>query len=105
MAVPWIQIIQWAPQILDLSRELLQRARRTGPAQKSLVRAENPEDQAARIAALEENERRQAELVDRMALQLEQHSRALLSLHRQLRWAIAGLVALGALLLLLFFRS
>lgn len=105
MAVPWTQIIQWAPQILNLSRELLQRARRTGPAEKSLVRAENPEDQAARIAALEENERRQAELVDRMALQLEQHSRALVSLHRQVRWLIAALVVLVAALLLQFFRS
>lgn len=105
MPVPWTQIIQWAPQILSLSRELLQRARRTVPAETALVRADNPADQTARIAALEENERRQAELVDRMALQLEQHSRALLSLHRQLRWAIAGLAVLGALLLLLFVRS
>ncbi len=105
MAVPWTQIIQWAPQILSLSRELLQRARRTGPAEKALVRAENPQDLAARIAALEENERRQAELVDRMALQLEQHSRALVSLHRQIRWMIAALVVLGALSLLLYFRS
>lgn len=105
MAVPWAQIIQWAPQILNLSRELLQRARRTRPAEKSLVRAEDPQDQAARIAALEENERRQAELVDRMAAQLEQHARALLSLHRQQRYLVAALIALGALSLFLFFRS
>jgi hypothetical protein len=105
MAVPWTQIIQWAPQILSLSRELLQRARRTGPSEKSLVRAQDPADQAARIAALEENERRQAELVDRMAAQLEQHSRALISLHRQLRWTVAAVIGLGALSLLLFFRS
>ena len=104
MAVPWTQIIQFAPQILSLSRELLQRARRTGPAEKTLVRAPDPEDQSARIAALEENERRQAELVDRMASQLEQHSRALVSLHRQLRWLVAVVTVLGGLTVWLLVR-
>lgn len=104
MAVPWTQIIQWAPQILNLSRELLQRARRTKPAERALVRAENSEDQAARISALEENERRQAELVDRMAAQLEQHSRALVSLHRQLRWLGAVVAVLAGLLVWLLVR-
>lgn len=102
MAVPWTQIIQWAPQIIDLSRELLQRARRMGSAEKQLVRAANQEDLAARIAALEENERRQAELVDRMAVQQEQLSRAVVSLHRQTRWLTAVVVVLAGLLLWLF---
>ncbi|MDR2214586.1 MAG: hypothetical protein LBE59_01955, partial [Nevskiaceae bacterium] len=66
MVVPWKQILAFTPQILDLSRELLERARGTKPAAK-LVRATDPEDVAARVTALEENERRQAELVERMA--------------------------------------
>jgi hypothetical protein len=101
MPVPWTQIITWAPQILSLSRELLGRARAT-KAGASLVRAADPADVAARVAALEENERRQAELVDRMAEQIAQLSRAVTTLHRRQRWLIGATVLLaGALLWLL----
>jgi hypothetical protein len=89
MAVPWGQLLQWAPQILSLSRELLDRAR--GTKTPALVRATNPEDLAARVAALEENERRQAELVERMAAQQARLSKAVVTLHRN-QWLLISLV-------------
>jgi hypothetical protein len=90
MVVPWKQLLAFTPQILDLSRELLERARGTKPAAK-LVRAENPADMAARIAALEENERRQAELVERMATQQARLSKAVTVLHRN-QWILISVV-------------
>lgn len=97
MPVPWTQIITWAPQIISLSRDLLGRAR-TPKSTDSLVRATNPSDLAERMAALEENERRQAELVDKMATQMADLSRAVTTLHRRQRWLIGGVVVLSALL-------
>ena len=97
MPVPWGQIIQWAPQIISLSRELLQRARRGGSPDKPFTTG-SPDELASRVAALEDNERRQAELVDRMAAQQAQLSDAVLSLHRQLRVLIVVVVVLAAVL-------
>ena len=74
MPVPWIQIVQWVPSILELSKELLNRSRRVPSAPGGA-----PADPAARLAALEENERRQAELVSRMAQQTAQLSAAVTS--------------------------
>ena len=97
MAVPWAQIVRWAPQILAVSRDLLQRSRRDGgPAQPA--RAAADDNLPARIRLLEENERRQAELVDRMAAQQAELAQAVLALHRQLRWLVAGAVVLAVLL-------
>jgi hypothetical protein len=90
MVVPWKQLLAFTPQILDLSRELLERARGTKPATK-LVRAGDPADLAARIAALEENERRQAELVERMAAQQARLSRAITVLLRN-QWILISVV-------------
>lgn len=90
MAVPWKQLLAFTPQILDLSRELLERARGTKATTK-LVRAANPEDNAARIAALEENERRQAELIERMAVQQARLSKAVATLHRN-QWILISVV-------------
>jgi hypothetical protein len=90
MIVPWKQLLAFTPQILDLSRELLERARVTKPAAK-LVRAEDPANLAARIAALEENERRQAELVERMATQQARLSKAVTVLHRN-QWILISVV-------------
>jgi hypothetical protein len=92
MAVPWAQIIQWAPQIITLSRDLLNRARK--PPAEALVRAADADNLPARLTALEENERRQAELVERMAEQQAQLSRAVVSLHRRQRLLWAAVVAL-----------
>ncbi|HZF25226.1 MAG TPA: hypothetical protein VEZ88_03110 [Steroidobacteraceae bacterium] len=82
MPVPWLQIVQWVPSILELSRELLTRSRRPTAAP--------PGDPSARLAALEENERRQAELLNRMAEQTAQLTAAVTVLHRQTRWLIFG---------------
>jgi len=97
MTVPWKQIIDWAPQIISLSRELLGRAR-TSRSAATLVRAEDSTDLAARVAALEENERRQAELVERMAAQQAQLSGAVTALHRRQRVLIGAIVVLAILL-------
>ena len=97
MPVPWSQIIQWAPQIISLSRELLQRARGGGAPGKP-VPTGSPEELAGRVAALEDNERRQAELVDRMAAQQAQLSDAVLSLHRQLRALAVAVIVLAVVL-------
>jgi hypothetical protein len=102
MFVPWKQLIQFAPQIISLSRELLSRARGTRPAE-SLVREANPDDLLQRVAALEENERRQAELVDRMATQQAELTQAVVRLHHRLRWLSGGVLLLGAALLWQFF--
>lgn len=105
MPVPWLQIVQLVPSILDVSRELLKKTRRVpaadDPPQLSKLQELNGETAAAllsRIAALEENERRQAELVEKMAEQIAVLSRAVTALHRQGTWLIfaaAGAICLG----------
>jgi hypothetical protein len=98
MAVPWIQIVQLVPSIVDVSRELLKRSKRSAPLAPALPA--NPDDMAARVASLEENERRQAELVSQMAEQLAALTRAVTVLHRRLIWLSAGItIALLALVL------
>jgi hypothetical protein len=92
------------PSILELSHELMKRTRRP-PAGEAPPESDNTSATAAlesRIQALEENERRQAELVTNMADQLEQLTKAVTALHR--RWwilvgsqIITGIVAVIAL--------
>jgi hypothetical protein len=104
MAVPWLKIIQWAPQIITLSRELLNRSRTPRPSE-NLVRAADATDIPSRVVALEENERRQAELVDKMAAQQADLTRAIVAVHKRQRWLIAGVLLLGvALLWQIFWR-
>lgn len=95
--VPWKQLIVFTPQIIDLSRELLRRARGK-PAGSALVRASDESDVAQRLTALEENEQRQAELVERMATQQAELSQAVVTLHRRQRWLIAAVGVLAAVL-------
>ncbi len=87
----------FTPQIIDLSRELLRRARGK-PGETALVRATDEGDVAQRLAALEENERRQAELVERMATQQAELSRAVVALHRRQSWLIAAVAVLAVVL-------
>jgi hypothetical protein len=97
MPVPWAQIVRLMPSILDLSHELLKRTRRL-PASEPPVQSDHASAIAAlqsRIQGLEENERRQAELVTNMADQLEQLTTAVTTLHRQWRILVAGQVAAG----------
>lgn len=92
MPVPWLQIVQLMPSILDVSRELLGRTRGAGKggANVPASSASGPSVLEARIAALEENERRQAELVTTMADQLAQLTTAVTSLHSQTRRLLVG---------------
>ena len=84
MAVPWVQIVSLVPSILDVSRELLKRTKRAPVPQISATATPVDTVLADRIAVLEENERRQAELINQMAEQHAALARALTTLHRQL---------------------
>lgn len=102
MAIPWAQLVRYAPQIIAVSRELLQKSRRgTGTPSAGARSAEadtNSRDAlAARIATLEDNERRQAELVESIAEQHAQLARAVVTLHNRQRWLIGALVVATAL--------
>jgi hypothetical protein len=97
MPVPWLQIVQLVPSILDVSRELMKRTKQTPPAAQ-LPAVQSYDELAARVASLEENERRQAELVAQMAEQLAGVARAVTDLHRRVLWltaAAAVALALG----------
>ena len=101
MAVPWLQIVQLVPSIVEVSRELLKRTKRLPPTQDSTL-PQSADELAARVMTLEENERRQAELVSQMADQMSNLTRALTALHRQMMWlsgisAIAVVVAVIAI--------
>lgn len=99
MPLPWKQLIMFTPQIIDLSRELLKRARGTPEAAGAAPGPADDRDLPRRVAALEDNERRQAELVERMALQQAELSRAVVTLHRRQRWLIAAVAILAVLLI------
>jgi hypothetical protein len=98
MAVPWLQIVQLVPSILDVSRELMKRTKQPpqAPAGAQLPASASYDELAARVAGLEENERRQAELVAQMAEQLAGVARAVTDLHRRVLWLTgAAIVAVG----------
>jgi hypothetical protein len=97
MPVPWLQIVQLVPSILDVSRELMKRTKQVPPPAPALG-SNTPNDEfAARVASLEENERRQAELIAQMAEQLAGVARAVTDLHRRVLWLTAA-VALAIVL-------
>jgi hypothetical protein len=85
MAVPWLQIVQLVPSILDVSRELMKRTKQLPPPEEVPV-PQDTDELIQRVLRLEENERRQAELVNQMAQQLANLTRAVTSLHRQSLW-------------------
>ena len=108
MAGPWSQIVRLMPSILEVSHELLRRTRSLPRAAlpSSIERPVERAELEARIAALEENERRHAELVNRVADQLDQLTSAVTALHRQTMTLLAtqivvALVAVAALVLAL----
>ena len=85
MALPWLQIVQLVPSIVDVSRELLKRTKQM-PPQDAAPLPQDSDELIRRVLRLEENERRQAELVNEMAQQLANLTRALTALHRQSLW-------------------
>lgn len=97
MAVPWVQIVQWVPSILEVSRQVLQEVRKKpGSADLNLASADLPEALAERITALEKNEQRLAELMNQMAEHIGQLTLAVTALHKQLRWLLIGQAVLVA---------
>ena len=101
MPVPWLQIVQLVPSILDVSRELMKRTKQAPPSAQVPVPITD-EELAARVVSLEENERRQAELVAQMAEQMAGVARAVTDLHRRVLWltaiaAVAVILAATAL--------
>jgi hypothetical protein len=102
MPLPWLQIVQLVPSILDVSRELMKRTKQLPPSAQLPV-STTPDELAARVVSLEENERRQAELVAQMAEQLAGVARAITDLHRRVLWltAIAGIALVAAIAALL----
>jgi len=102
--MPWLQIVRLVPSILDVSRELLKRTKRLPAANDGELVALPPDELGPRIAALEDNERRQAELVNQMAEQNAALARAVSTLHsRLIRLGVAtgvvGILAVVALVL------
>jgi hypothetical protein len=91
MPVPWLQIVQLVPSILDVSRELLRKSRSLPPPVPANIGESGEAGMVARIARLEENERHQAELVNQMAEQLATLTRAITTLHRRAIWLTAGM--------------
>lgn len=91
MPVPWLQIVQLVPSILDVSRELMRKQRKLPPP--VIDESGGGEEVAQRIVQLEENERRQAELINQMAEQIAQLTRAVTVLHKRAIWLTVGMSA------------
>jgi len=94
MAVPWLQIVQLVPSIVEVSRDLLKSTRRLPPAAQIESAGDDPllvNALLPRLQALEENERRQAELISQMAEQLAGLTRAVTTLHKRVIWLTFGL--------------
>jgi hypothetical protein len=87
MAVPWLQIVQLVPSIVDVSRELLKKNKRA-PVEPGVP--QTPSELEGRIASLEANERRQAELVNQMAEQLAVLTKLVVELRGRVLWLSAG---------------
>jgi hypothetical protein len=99
MALPWLQIVQLVPSIVDVSRELLKKNKRAPTDPDAPPGSAGLE---GRIATLEDNERRQAELVSQMAEQLAVLTKLVVELRGRVLWltavtAIAVVIAIVAL--------
>src|SRR5688500_16760307 len=102
MPVPWLQIVQLVPSIVEVSRELLKRTKRLPEPEQASI-PQTADELVQRVLSLEENERRQAELVNQMAQQMANLTRAVTALHRQVMWLsgisavaiVAAIIAMG----------
>jgi len=90
MALPWVQIVQWVPSILEVSRQVLQETRKRPVGSEVAAADALPAELSARIAALEANERRLAEVIHQMAEHSGALTEAMTGLTRQLRWLFVG---------------
>lgn len=89
MAIPWFQIVRLVPEIVSLSKQLLQ--------QTKTAQSAGTKPLEERVAELEVNERNQAELVASMAQQLAAMTDALTALRKQ----VSGFRLLSIISLLL----
>ena len=103
MAVPWMQIVQWVPSILEVSRQVLQEVRKRPPVDALEAMDEAPGAFADRIAALEKNEQRLAELINQMAEHIGQLTLAVTALHKQLKWLLIGQAVLVTVVVVVAF--
>src|SRR3954463_12763310 len=96
MAMNWGYLLRYAPHLISLSRDLMQRSKQTPAPSKALTRPTDNDVLRERVAALEENERRQAELVEKMAEQQATLVTAIDLLLRQQRVLSIAVVVLAA---------
>jgi hypothetical protein len=75
MAIPWFQIVKLVPEIVSLSKQLLQQTKTAQP------NSAKPLEE--RVAEIELNERKQAELVASMAQQIAAMTDAVTALGKQ----------------------
>lgn len=98
MAIPWLQLVKYAPSILSMTNELLQKARRTESSDEHA--AERRPDQGElepRVALLQHDLRKQAEALHELARQVEGLTVVLAGVRRSLHTALAlGGAALAA---------
>jgi ABC-type hemin transport system substrate-binding protein len=95
MAVPWAQIVRFMPTIIEVSSELLKRTRRS-PSKEVSANGTVLPTLETRVAALEDTERRAAELDSQMAQQLAKLTQAVTALHGQNRRLMWMLIATGS---------
>ena len=76
MAIPWFQIVKLVPEIVSLSKQLLQ--------QTKTAHSSGAKPLEERVATLEANEQKQAELVASMAQQIAAMTDAVTALRQQL---------------------
>jgi len=102
MALPWLQIVQLVPSIVAVSRELLKKNKR--PDLNLDPQAPQPAGLLdARVAALEENERRQAELVSQIADQLSVLTKLVIELRSRIFWLSCALAATAVVAIVALF--
>lgn len=89
MAIPWLQLVKYAPSILAMTNELLQKTRRAEPP-LGQVAGEHPDpgELAPRVALLQHDLRRQAEALHELAKQMEGLTTAVGEARRALRTAL-----------------
>jgi uncharacterized coiled-coil protein SlyX len=94
MVIPWLLFVASAASIIESATGLVKTARQMlGKSNEASSHA--AQDLNARVVALEDTERRQAEVVSDIAQQLGQHAEALSALHAQVDAQSASLAALN----------
>jgi hypothetical protein len=103
--IPWKHILPYIPTVVDTARELLGAAKKTEPAAVATAGSELGD----RVAQLEANERKQAELVQTMAEQQEQLATSIRILESRVKLlfilVLALLIALVAMLVFIFLHT